>query len=185
MKKVLIIAFVILMLVGYNSSQNSDNTEKSPDRTIEVQQNRKNSVKNTNKKKAAKKKKSKCWIFVQVELWQGITAVFSEMPEIEDIYIDNKKIDYVNEDIDGNESPAYYSSYFKVSKGYHQLTLHISDGEELSSVIKVDNSTMFCSTGDYTNGKSMEDAAVYFFDCTLKKFGKEMELTQVDNSDDD
>lgn len=185
MKKVLIIAFVILMLVGYNSSQNSNNTEKSPDRTIEVQQNRKNSVKNTNKKKAAKKKKSKCWIFVQVELWQGITAVFSEMPEIEDIYIDNKKIDYVNEDIDGNESPAYYSSYLKVSKGYHQLKLHISDGEELSSVIKVDNSTMFCSTGDYTNGKSMEDAAVYFFDCTLKKFGKEMELTQVDNSDDD
>lgn len=137
----------------------------------------------TPKKKKRKKKKKKPWIAVQVEFYNSISTIFTEMPEIGDLYLDGVPLDYACRDLEGNERDDYMSAYTRVTKGYHELELTVDGFDPLCVEFLVDESTMYDGYGDATKGRKKSRAAEYYFNCTLKRFGKKIVLEQKETED--
>ena len=116
------------------------------------------------------------WIAVEIESYQSITSIFSDLPEIQKIYLDGHELRYAPSNLRGDLKGDCCSFYVQVAKGKHTLKVKAKKHSAVSIKFKVKKSNMRDNLGNRTKGQSPEEAAVYYFTLTLKKFGRELEL---------
>lgn len=194
---------ILAMLTGCTSSVTdyNDDAYSNEDQQVDDSQQMQSDVSDdveeptpTPKKKKKKKKKkqslqsNECWVGVEVQFYNTISTIFAEMPEIGDLYLDGRLLDYQMSDLDGNERDDYMMAYVKVTKGEHELEIPVEGFDDpVCAKFTVEDSNMYDLYGDDTKGRKKSSAAVYYFKCTLKRFGHKIDFEEkyTDNYDDE